>query len=192
MIVSCHLLPIERYSTDLANNVAPYIADKSNAFVISSDFCHWGSRFGYTYYVPDAPSPAIPTSELPNSRKEDESNDIAIHQVHRNRSLGNGSNLRSSSTRRLDPAIYESIAHVDRACMCAITTGEHAEFLSVLQQTGNTVCGRHPIGAFMAGVKAADPSADIGHFDFVRYERSNDVESVRDSSVSYVSGYAVL
>lgn len=29
---------------------APYLADPSNLFVISSDFCHWGSRFRYTYY----------------------------------------------------------------------------------------------------------------------------------------------
>ncbi|KAM3173428.1 hypothetical protein ACTXT7_012519 [Hymenolepis weldensis] len=30
--------------------MAPYLADPSNLFVISSDFCHWGSRFSYTYY----------------------------------------------------------------------------------------------------------------------------------------------
>lgn len=28
---------------------APYLADPSNLFVISSDFCHWGSRFRYQY-----------------------------------------------------------------------------------------------------------------------------------------------
>jgi len=27
-----------------------YLADKDNAFVISSDFCHWGARFSYQYY----------------------------------------------------------------------------------------------------------------------------------------------
>jgi hypothetical protein len=29
--------------------LAPYLADPSNLFIISSDFCHWGSRFKYTY-----------------------------------------------------------------------------------------------------------------------------------------------
>ncbi|XP_052769444.1 protein MEMO1-like [Mya arenaria] len=29
---------------------AKYLADPDNFFVISSDFCHWGSRFNYTYY----------------------------------------------------------------------------------------------------------------------------------------------
>lgn len=27
-----------------------YLSDPSNLFVISSDFCHWGTRFHYTYY----------------------------------------------------------------------------------------------------------------------------------------------
>ena len=27
-----------------------YLKDPENLFVISSDFCHWGDRFRYTYY----------------------------------------------------------------------------------------------------------------------------------------------
>jgi len=30
--------------------LAKYLDDPSNFFVISSDFCHWGERFDYTYY----------------------------------------------------------------------------------------------------------------------------------------------
>uniref|UniRef100_A0A336MPY0 CSON004527 protein n=1 Tax=Culicoides sonorensis TaxID=179676 RepID=A0A336MPY0_CULSO len=30
--------------------LAPYLADPENLFVISSDFCHWGQRFRYTFY----------------------------------------------------------------------------------------------------------------------------------------------
>lgn len=30
--------------------LASYLADPQNLFVISSDFCHWGQRFRYTYY----------------------------------------------------------------------------------------------------------------------------------------------
>lgn len=29
--------------------LAPYLTDASNLFIISSDFCHWGSRFRYTF-----------------------------------------------------------------------------------------------------------------------------------------------
>ncbi|KAK2596827.1 hypothetical protein N8I77_012719 [Diaporthe amygdali] len=34
--------------------LAKYLQDPSNAFVVSSDFCHWGPRFSYTAYVPSA------------------------------------------------------------------------------------------------------------------------------------------
>ncbi|KAJ8925382.1 hypothetical protein NQ315_009213 [Exocentrus adspersus] len=30
--------------------LASYLADPKNLFIISSDFCHWGHRFRYTYY----------------------------------------------------------------------------------------------------------------------------------------------
>eukprot|EP00471_Norrisiella_sphaerica_P004710 CAMPEP_0184487486 /NCGR_PEP_ID=MMETSP0113_2-20130426/10142_1 /TAXON_ID=91329 /ORGANISM="Norrisiella sphaerica, Strain BC52" /LENGTH=299 /DNA_ID=CAMNT_0026869817 /DNA_START=13 /DNA_END=912 /DNA_ORIENTATION=+ len=30
--------------------LAPYLQDPANFFVISSDFCHWGSRFRYNWY----------------------------------------------------------------------------------------------------------------------------------------------
>ncbi|XP_040564237.1 protein MEMO1 [Lepeophtheirus salmonis] len=30
--------------------LAKYLMDPSNLFVISTDFCHWGNRFNYTYY----------------------------------------------------------------------------------------------------------------------------------------------
>ncbi|GAU93595.1 hypothetical protein RvY_05515 [Ramazzottius varieornatus] len=30
-----------------------YLADSSNLFIISSDFCHWGKRFSYTYANPE-------------------------------------------------------------------------------------------------------------------------------------------
>uniref|UniRef100_A0A0B6ZGM1 Protein MEMO1 n=1 Tax=Arion vulgaris TaxID=1028688 RepID=A0A0B6ZGM1_9EUPU len=30
--------------------LSPYLRDPENLFVISSDFCHWGKRFSYTYY----------------------------------------------------------------------------------------------------------------------------------------------
>lgn len=34
--------------------LAEYLRDPESAFVVSSDFCHWGSRFQYTKYVPAA------------------------------------------------------------------------------------------------------------------------------------------
>lgn len=83
--------------------------------------------------------------------------------------------------------------------MDAVETGRHAAFLEQIDKTGNTVCGRHPIGVFMAAVEKAREGGGVsgegewdGRFRFLRYERSGLVESVRDSSVSYCSAFAVL
>ncbi|KAF7514141.1 hypothetical protein GJ744_004466 [Endocarpon pusillum] len=204
------LVPIMVGSTNPATQsafgklLAPYIADAENAFVISSDFCHWGSRFGYTYYLPSAPSPALPPSSLPNGVMSTPGGNAATH-LHEDPKLAQGSALGSrDKPARNEPAVHESIAHMDRACMCAIATGKHAALLKALKDTGNTICGRHPIGVFMAGWEEVERNqqnaselgesgaVEKGRFRFVRYERSSDVVSARDSSVSYVSAFAVL
>lgn len=180
----------------LGKMLAPYIADEANAFVISSDFCHWGARFSYTYYIADAPSPAISPLTLPNGVGA-ESASLRVHKQHdwRQGTMVRGSKSPSS------PRIHESIAQVDRACMCAIASGQYEEFAHVIEETANTVCGRHPIGVFMAGIeevenldgsKGESSSGLIRRFRFMRYERSSDVFTGKDSSVSYVSAFAVL
>ncbi|RXM96667.1 Protein MEMO1 [Acipenser ruthenus] len=40
----------ESKEQDYGKLLSKYLADPSNLFVISSDFCHWGQRFRYTYY----------------------------------------------------------------------------------------------------------------------------------------------
>jgi len=140
--------------------LAPYLSDPSNLFVISSDFCHWGQRFRYTYYL---------------------SADGA-----------SASQLRSGSKIPRDWPIHESIAAVDKDSMDAVESGSHNEIVAQLKETGNTVCGRHPIGVFMVAVEKADLGGEKGKFKFLRYERSGLVEDVKDSSVSYCSAFAVL
>jgi AmmeMemoRadiSam system protein B len=205
---SCYppLIPIMIGSTNpstetaLGKLLAPYIADATNIFIISSDFCHWGKRFGYTYYLPNSPHPALDPTVLPHGvRKGSELADTTLHHLP---TLSQGLALRSSKQlNSTGPPIHASIAHADRVCMCAIASGSHDQFLAVLQDTGNTICGRHPIGVFMAGLEEVEKLArehgselEEGRrrFRFTRYERSNDVESVEDSSVSYVSAFAVL
>lgn len=160
------LVPIMVGNTDASAEahygslLAPYLSDPNNIFVISSDFCHWGSRFRYTYY--QAPS-------------------------------GPGISLKSNLKVSSDYPIHESIAAVDKESMDAVEAGSHKEFLQQLRDTGNTVCGRHPIGVFLAAVEKAEGLGEgKGRFKFVRYERSSLVEDVRDSSVSYASAIAVL
>lgn len=152
-----------RMESQLGEILAPYLADPTTAFVISSDFAHWGLRFRYTYYQP---------------------------------SSGPAKQLSASQRARLqDPSIHESIKAVDLDCMGECESGQHDKWLAKLEETGNTVCGRHPIGVVMAAVEnmhKLSNSAEPARFKFVRYERSSLVESVNDSSVSYASAYAVL
>ncbi|KAL2038356.1 hypothetical protein N7G274_009005 [Stereocaulon virgatum] len=146
--------------------LAPYLADSSNVFVISSDFCHWGSRFNYTYYLV--------------SDTSDPSQGVSLNRKDHPKGI----------------PIYESIARIDRLAMQGIETGHHDAFLATLQDTGNTVCGRHPIGVIIAAIEVLKQQGTIekgmGNFHFVRYERSSEVVEPNDSSVSYASAFAVL
>ncbi|KAF9888319.1 hypothetical protein FE257_008752 [Aspergillus nanangensis] len=173
--------------------LAPYLEDPENAFVISSDFCHWGLRFSYTYYVPQAPKPGpkLPLSADVLPQPGDESSDIQekIERVSAGQSLQRGDRVSSQ-----EPAIHESISAFDIATMAAITTGATENFLGILQKTRNTVCGRHPIGVIMSAVESITHQAETkkGRFHFIRYERSSDATDVGDSSVSYVAAFAAL
>ncbi|TVY81583.1 Protein MEMO1 [Lachnellula suecica] len=150
---------------------APYLADPSAVFIISSDFCHWGTRFQYTYYLPNNPTAAVARQ-------------------------GGGYSLRRRDVNPTDPRIHESIGKLDRLAMDAIEGGHHTEFLENLESTGNTVCGRHPIGVLMAAIEVLREEGKVasghGNFEFVRYERSGEVVDISESSVSYASAFAVL
>ncbi len=150
--------------------LAPYLADPTSLFIISSDFCHWGHRFSYTYYLPSSSSAPADGFVLRSSKQKNET--------------------------LIDPPIYESIARLDKLSMDAIETGSHERFLRNLKDTGNTVCGRHPIGVLLAAIEVLHDEGklreDQGKLRFVRYERSGNVKSLKDSSVSYASGFAVL
>lgn len=150
--------------------LAPYLADPTSLFIISSDFCHWGTRFSYTYYLPSSSSAPADGFVLRSSKQNNES--------------------------LIDSPIYESIARLDKLSMDAIETGSHERFTRNLKDTGNTVCGRHPIGVLMAAIEVLHDEGklreDQGKLRFVRYERSGDVKNSKECSVSYASGFAVL
>ncbi|KAF4449122.1 hypothetical protein F53441_7518 [Fusarium austroafricanum] len=142
----------------------PYLRDPENAFIISSDFCHWGDDFGYMPY-----SHAKSPSDLTQLAKE--------------------------SPKPNGPPIHETIRVIDEAAMDAVKSGSHDAFFDSIKQTRNTVCGRHPIGVAMAALELLRKETefqDKGHFNIIKYDRSNLVEYPTESSVSYVSGYAVL
>jgi AmmeMemoRadiSam system protein B len=144
---------------------APYLQDETSIFVISSDFCHWGQRFQYTYYLP---SPTTAVTE--------------------------GIELRRSDAPNGDHPIHASIAVVDKACMKVIESGDFNNYRKIVDETGNTICGRHPIGIMMCAFEKLQEtghlSGESSRFEFIKYERSSDCEKLSDSSVSYASAFA--
>lgn len=96
-----------------------------------------------------------------------------------------------------DPPIFESIGHLDKLAMDAIEGGKHQDFLDILRETENTVCGRHPIGVIMAALEVLEQDSNIsgkekGRFKFIQYKRNDNVKEISGSSVSYASAVAVL
>lgn len=144
--------------------LVPYLKNPENAFIISSDFCHWGRHFSYLVYSPT-------------------------------NSPGDLIKLRASDSKPNGPPIHETIRAIDVAAMDAVESGRHDAFLSSLRQTKNTVCGRHPIGVTLAALEklGKEPEyAGKGRFKVIQYDRSEMVERPNQTSVSYVSAYAVL
>ena len=144
-----------------------YLRDPTSVFVISSDFCHWGLRFQYTRYLAQG-GPTDGVDLMPES----------------------------TPTEVMDPKIYQSIAMLDERCMSAIGTGSYETFQRELRKTQNTICGRHPIGIIMCAIEFLREQEVLGEkagrFKWLRYERSEDIVGIRQSSVSYVSGCAVV
>lgn len=45
--------------------LAPYLEDPAHVFIVSSDFCHWGTRFNYVFYDRSRARPSFdPTSDM--------------------------------------------------------------------------------------------------------------------------------
>ncbi|PNY28063.1 Protein MEMO1 [Tolypocladium capitatum] len=149
---------------DVGRILLSYLKDPENAFIISSDFCHWGHHFRYMVYSADKDATKLTTL----------------------------SRLDRAPT---GPPIHETIRLLDEAAMDAVKSGKHDAFVDNLAQTGNTVCGRHPIGVAMAALEllAKEATDETKYrFNIISYERSNLVQEPAESSVSYVSAYAIL
>lgn len=137
-------------------------------FIISSDFCHWGRRFGYTGYV----------------GSQDELDD-AMSQETEIELLTSRSKL---SHHQLD--IWESIELLDRAAMNVLQLpgNKYDHWKKYLEVTGNTICGARPIALVLA-ILAQTRDAT---FQFPAYSQSSHVCDLHDSSVSYGSGFATM
>lgn len=154
--------------------LAPFIKDPENAFIVSSDFCHWGSRFDYRPHYADGL-----VRNMDGRRRELDLKSERLEEMAGSQTL----------------PIHEVIRVLDEMAMDAVKTGVHTEFYQTVQKTQNTVCGRHPIGVVVAALELLAKEgleSGKGLFKFVQYQRSSLVKSKQDSSVSYVSAYAVV
>lgn len=99
--------------------------------------------------------------------------------------------LRSTKASQSTP-IWRSIEALDFRGMQAIAELDHPAFNEYLQDTRNTICGRHPIGVLLAAVNHLHPAKDGARLRFIKYDQSSQVASASDSSVSYASAYLHL
>ncbi|KAK6454782.1 MEMO1 family [Scheffersomyces xylosifermentans] len=164
----------EKLNDDLVSALLPYVAGEENHFIISSDFCHWGSRFGYTKYLP---------------QKED-----SLSILHNDlTSLGYNTKIKSN-----DLPIHKSIEVLDRAAMEIASTGSYNDWKTYISHTGNTICGQKPIAVILRLLQKHKEGRGISKsdnesvFQWIGYSQSNQARRASDSSVSYASGYVTI
>jgi len=154
--------------------LAPFLQRPDTFCVVSSDFCHWGTRFSFTHYYPSPPT-----------------------------STGAGITLtRSNASASISSSfpIHSSIAALDRQALDILsvppnsTAKAQSEFAEYLETTENTICGRHPIGVLLGALVEVEKSKERKDIklEWVRYEQSSECKRINDSSVSYASAYVVF
>ncbi|ANB15452.1 Mho1p [Sugiyamaella lignohabitans] len=151
------------FDNKLASLLAPYFADKSNAFVVSTDFCHWGLRFGYTAYTDSK----------------------AVVDI---RNLG-----RISKTAPGVPIFrsIEYLDRLGMKVASLGSYTKWTEYLDRTDNTicGRTPLGI--VLRTIEKVDEQDRNEDYGFLKWIGYAQSSRVTDISDSSVSYASGYAV-
>eukprot|EP00033_Pygsuia_biforma_P003400 GCRY01003723.1.p1 GENE.GCRY01003723.1~~GCRY01003723.1.p1 ORF type:complete len:302 (+),score=34.70 GCRY01003723.1:154-1059(+) len=125
-----------KQEAELGNALRAYFLRNDVFFVISSDFCHWGARFGYAPHTKGASSP-----------------------------------------------IYKQIEELDRQGVDAISTLQPDTFQNYLEETQNTICGRHAIGVLLNTLQP--PQSYNVHL--AHYSQSSQARDLHDSSVSYAA-----
>ncbi|KAF8501899.1 UPF0103-domain-containing protein [Gautieria morchelliformis] len=164
--------------------LAPYLASEDTLCVVSSDFCHWGTRFQYTHYYESA---AQVHSET--------------HPVYRL------SRLQTPPPSLSNFPIYASIEALDQEALRILTlpgasgsaAEAHENFAAYLRRTKNTICGRHPIGVLFGALGQLETSREEGEHSgkaavvkWVKYAQSSKCFDISDSSVSYASAYVLF
>eukprot|EP00842_Homolaphlyctis_polyrhiza_P000767 jgi/Hompol1/1691/HPOL_001423-RA len=145
--------------------LAPYLRDPSCLFVISSDFCHWGQRFQYTYRI-DTSTPIHQSIQTVDTEAMTiiESGDSAAFDKYLKRT-------RNTICGR----------HPISLLLCAL------EALSKRSGSSDNTSYSQAIGGLVATTDAV--STEIR---FVHYAQSSKVLTERESSVSYASAFVAI
>ncbi|PFH57463.1 hypothetical protein XA68_15026 [Ophiocordyceps unilateralis] len=149
---------------DVGKVLLPYLKDTENAFIISSDFCHWGHNYSYTVYSADASLAKLTTLSA---------YDAAPAGPPIYESIG-----------WLDKAAMDAVESGKHE---AFVTNLRRTRNTVCGRHPIGVA----MAALELLRKEADEESKH-RFRVVRYERSSEVTQPDDMSVSYVSAYAVL
>jgi len=142
----------------------PYLKDPTNAFIVSSDFCHWGRNFSYTVY-----SPSNSPSDLVRLRASDPApKGPPIHETIRTIDEAAMDAVKSGS----HDAFLATLKQTKNTVCGRHPIGVMMAALELLNQ---------------------EPQyKGKGLFNVIQYDRSNLVRQPNDMSVSYVSAYATM
>jgi AmmeMemoRadiSam system protein B len=83
-----------------------------------------------------------------------------------------------------DGEIWQHVEKLDKMGIDYIIKQDPDNFLNYLDQTGNTICGRHPITVFLYALKYSGLETNT---NLVYYNQSTQVKMKKQSSVSYAS-----
>ncbi|WWC73463.1 AmmeMemoRadiSam system protein B [Kwoniella pini CBS 10737] len=168
--------------TQLSEILSKFWKDDETFFIISSDFCHWGTRFSCTPYYPNAPSPPNPVPPVPQELSSASNDPPTLIKKY------------SSSDKGGIP-IWKSIQYMDHEGIDLLRNpaneGIIEKWETYLTRTKNTICGRNPITVLIYLIQHIYLNKTENEkpiFNFIRYEQSSKCLNGKDSSVSYVSG----
>ncbi|CAM9131508.1 unnamed protein product [Phaeothamnion confervicola] len=153
----------ERAEADYGALLAPYLQDPDNFFVISSDFCHWGSRFRYQPYDPTHGAEVYEYIEWLDRQGMSliEARDLAGY--------------------------YRYLAEHKNTICGRHPIGVLLQAMAAIDATAKTAAAATALKA-AASEETEDEKEKVRfRVAFVRYAQSSAVMSKRDSSVSYAS-----
>lgn len=112
--------------------------------IISTDFCHWGTRFQYTPIPPSSISRLSFQQLRYNRQKQEEATQKRIDTI----------------TTSSEPELYEYIQQLDEEGMKMISSKNALQFHQYIQRTQNTICGKHAIGIYLQAIAKISKSKE--------------------------------